>query len=96
MQTIVKELIDGDKWYAITKKWFDKFAHFAYLDDDNNNDNDKDNERLIEFAKENNRPYPPKMNNSELKRNDNTFELKKELNENEHFVWICHELYEYF
>ena len=40
--------------------------------------------------------YPAKMNNSDLKSVNNTFELSKELNENEHFVWIYQDLYNYF
>ena len=82
---LAKTSVIGDKWYAIDKHWFDKFKNFTTIFDFNQ----PQKEDLIQ-------EYPSKMDNSCLKCKKNNFELNKELNENEDFVWIHQELYQHF
>eukprot|EP01084_Bolivina_argentea_P124838 221222_1 len=86
-------LEEGDEWYAVSKKWYDRFKHFAYFDTDSHRDVTNDEEYHLQFE---NRELPPSMNDTELRDTNNTYELKRELNENQHFVWVKNELYDYF
>eukprot|EP00484_Ammonia_sp_Unknown_P026685 CAMPEP_0197035046 /NCGR_PEP_ID=MMETSP1384-20130603/12943_1 /TAXON_ID=29189 /ORGANISM="Ammonia sp." /LENGTH=1182 /DNA_ID=CAMNT_0042465049 /DNA_START=2250 /DNA_END=5798 /DNA_ORIENTATION=+ len=84
-----RKLKVGEKWCAVDKKWYAQFEHFAYL---NEKETTIDESTECELEQ---RPPPPKMNNSDLKCASNTFELKRELIENKDFVWIHRELYDY-
>ena len=81
------QLTEGDEWFAVTKTWYTQFQRFAYLDPHYAEIEEKDISSLPDV------PPPPVMNNSSLRSAKRALALRRDLKENEHFVWICSELY---